>query len=88
MAKELTREENRKIAQAGMKVDRNDGIWAQHNHKYGLNSTSFQGLDLGPTYKPSQDPLHKCDEMGCRNGSHYVIKPNGVTRGTFDREGK
>ena len=72
MAKELTREENRKIAQAGMKVDRNDGIWAQHNHKYGLNSTSFQGLDLGPAYKPSQDPDHDCKANGCKMGNHYI----------------
>ena len=77
---DLTRAENLKRAQAGMREDRNDGIWAQHNHKFGLNSTSFQGLDIGQPYKPSQDPDHSCDEMGCRNGSHYVIKPNGLVR--------
>jgi hypothetical protein len=69
---ELTREENYKRAQAGMREDRNDGIWAQHNHKYGLNSISFQDLDLGPTYKPSHDPQHDCKLNGCRLGNHYI----------------
>lgn len=71
MAKELTREENLKRAQAGMREDRNDGIWAQHNHKFGLNSISFQGLDLGEPYKPSQDPTHDCKASGCKMGNHY-----------------
>ena len=72
MAKDLTREENYKRAQAGMKEDRNDGIWAQHNHKYGLNSTSFQGLELGEPYRPSQDPDHSCEANGCKMGNHYI----------------
>jgi hypothetical protein len=84
---ELTREENYKRAQAGMREDRGDGIWAQHNHKYGLNSTSFQGIDLGEPYKPSRDPEHNCELNGCRSGNHY-IKPKFLSRSFFDEERK
>lgn len=65
----ISREDNLKRAKAGMSEDRSDH-WQERRHPFARREVAYSCLE-GEPYRPSRDPAHDCQAMGCPRGGRF-----------------